>query len=127
MRRRLEDFFLALFIASIISAFVIVATGHASGPTQAMLNAADNYGAQYADAQGWQYVDRLATYHGDYRRAYVTLVFTTTYDGLADGKKIKVDGEWDVQARIARCGPGWYVISTPMDQESCTRFHLPSW
>ena len=91
-----------------------------------MFDALDAYGAEYADYQGWTYVDRLANSHGDYRRAYATLVFTTDYDGTYDGRPIKVPAEWEVEVRVVRCGPGWYIVSAPDNRRTCP-VPLPRW
>jgi hypothetical protein len=113
-----------LTIAALLSFAQVAWAGHITRP---MFDALDGYGESYAKFQGWTYADRLANSHGDYRRAYATLVFTTTYEGTYDGKKVKVPGEWQVEARVVRCGPGWYVVGTPEDRQTCpVRFRL-SW
>jgi hypothetical protein len=90
-----------------------------------MRDAVDAYAGQFATVQDWTYADRKADWHGDYRRAYVTLVFTTDYaftECDLDGrhcKRLRVPWQWDVEARVARCGPGWYVVSTPYDRHGC--------
>lgn len=94
----------------------------------AALDAFDTYGAETAKYQGWDYVDRLATVHGDYRRAYATLLFLTNYDGTYDGKAISVPFEWRVEARLVRCGPGWYIVSGAFDRRTCpVRWQIPRW
>lgn len=82
-----------------------------------MRDAVDAYAYDYAALQGWTYVDR-ANLRGDYRRAYFTLSFATIVDcdGCPGGR---LPWNWDVEARAVRCGPGWYVVSTPLDQRSC--------
>lgn len=107
---------LTIFIAFIA---IDAAPACAGDVTVPMLGAIDDYGARYAQVQDWDYVDRLATTHGDYRRAYATLIFTTTYEGVADGREIDVPGEWEVDVRVVRCGPGWYVVSSPLDRQVC--------
>lgn len=98
-----------------------------------MRDAVDAYGYATADSSGWQYVDRLSTAHGDYRRAYFTLVFVkdlplTECNQRRMCWKTTMPFEWNIEARVVRCGPGWYVVSTPLDLNGCSRrIVLPPW
>jgi hypothetical protein len=123
MRRR------TLLAAMVLLWMAMYAVPARGAPTRAMQNAVDTYAADYASFQGWRYVDRLADSHGDWRRSRFTLVFVSTGAGRYDGHSVKVDFEWNIEARVARCGPGWYVVSTPYDLNSCQRKTaiLPHW
>lgn len=102
----------------------LCATASASILPQPMRDAVDQYATGYAGVQGWEYIDRLSDAHGDYRRAYFRLQFGADYPtrvcdttGCTAGPPLS--WSWIVEARAARCGPGWYVISTPLDRNTC--------
>lgn len=99
------------------------------------------YAASYGTWQGWQLVD-VTPVHGDFRRAYYQLHYLANPGPAAAECFAEVvtvdscDGRWyiggfpfylDAEARVARCGPGWYAVSTPLDRRSCGDGHLPRW
>lgn len=84
-----------------------------------MRTAVDQYAEGYAHEQGWQYVDRING-RGDYRHGYFRLIFITEAQAQIDGHPAgRVSVTWDVEARAARCGPGWYRVATPDDRATC--------
>lgn len=121
--------------ALIVGLFLVFAASASAGTLPApMLQALRDYGADYGTYQEWVFVD-VEHAHGDSRHAVVDLDFLanpapgadkcfvanpTTDDGCPT-KWYTGDFEFymDVEARVVRCGPGWYVVSTPLDQHKC--------
>jgi hypothetical protein len=110
----------------VIASWVLALAGPASASVlpQPMRDAVDAYAVQYAADRGLQYIDRLSDAHGDYKRAYFTLLLGGDYptrvchDGRCwDGPRLP--WTWKVQARAVRCGADWYVVSTPLDPHPC--------
>lgn len=108
------------------------ASAEASSLPTPMRDAVDQYATAYAAQQGWSYVDRLSNAHGDYKRGHFTLVFGADYPTrVCNAQKRCWNGAplpwtWNVEARVAKCGPGWYVVSTPLDPHTCQSLRL-SW
>lgn len=94
------------------------------------------YADQYAATEGWVLTESPAFDHGDFRRSYFTVRYLANPAPGASNcfgdivyvdmpgcptKFFQDDGPFwmDVEARVVRCGPGWFVVSTPLDRNTC--------
>ena len=131
-------------LAFALALFLWLAPNSAADPFPAAQRAAvDVYAADYGTYQGWQIAD-ASPVRGDWRRAHYRLHYLANpAPGAAacfvaaptidDGCPAKwyvggIELYLNVDARVARCGPGWFVVSTPLDRHTCaTRLRLPRW
>lgn len=119
-----------LLIAGVVTG-LICSDPAAAQPT--MTRSVVEYAHEFAGWQHWLLVTAERG-RGDYRRSYYRLKFLANpgagsehcFDELTYVESCPAKW-WDggfpfymnVEARVARCGPGWYVVSTPVDENRC--------
>lgn len=106
-------------IATALATLLLAAAAHGGTVPQAMRDAVDQYAEGYATFQGWRYTDRTAV-AGDYRRAHTTLSF------LMNDPDDELLIEWDMAAKVVRCGRGWYVVGSDLEPRTCPP-RWPAW
>jgi hypothetical protein len=131
---------IATLVLSVCSPSAVAAT------TPTMSGSVRAYAVSYGAFQRWVLAEAPRFKRGDYRRAYFTLHYLANPapgaarcfadDGI-NGYGYGCPRKWytggiefymDVEARVARCGPGWYVVSTPLDGATCPHaVTLPRW
>jgi hypothetical protein len=126
---------------AIIAAAVLLGVSSA-GPAHAGTRSGQTqlYATRYATYQGWQLVSATRA-GGNDRRARFVLRFLANpapgtehcYDDVVTVDSCPAKWYTDdfpfymrVHAVVAKCGPGWFVVSTPLDRHRC-RVTPPGW
>lgn len=106
----------------------------ASASAATRTDAVERYASAYAVEQEWLKSEPPTFEHGDFRRSYWTLHYLANpapgsehcFDDIiyVDSCPVKFyedDGPFwmDVDALVVRCGPGWFVVSTPLERGVC--------
>lgn len=120
-----------LAVATLLGTILI---GTASADAGTRTGAVTRYAADYASNQSWVLTGAPERIGGTNKRALYRLTFLANPAPGAEGcyaEILYVDScpnPWyiddfpmymKVEAEVRRCGPGWFVVSTPMDDNRC--------